>query len=380
MRQCKMFALFSLITFFSFQFTLCALEHSLVFDGAIHLSPNYGELDPKIAYNGTNFLVVFRDNGVHPRLYAQLLDQSANKIGDEFLIQPSVSENAFEFDICSNGDSFLVAWRGHKGIRGQIISGNGEVISQEIIIGENYSSQENPSISSEGINYMVAWKDYSHFALQKIDSTGKKLGGIIRPKDSLTGHGGDICYIFNKYFICWNGPNAYLYGQFIDLNGNSIGSEFIISNNGYDPEIASNSHNFVVTWSEAQPIDEAKGIYAQYFSHDGSMIGTQLHVNTYSLEDQINPSILSYGENYLISWETSLSFNRGFYNGIFGQIFDNDTNKIGSEFRINDESLQARYRIFCPPAGVSNGEIVFSVYPRNLIFEGGNQKNMISRI
>ena len=68
-------------------------------------------------------------------------------------------------------------------------------------------------------------------------------------------------------------------------------------------------------------------IYGQNFTSSGAKMGYEFKVNTYIIDNQINPSISSLAnDNYIVTWQSYLQ--DGSLNGIYGQILDSAGNKL----------------------------------------------------
>ena len=68
-----------------------------------------------------------------------------------------------------------------------------------------------------------------------------------------------------------------------------------------------NSGNFVVSWNSLSQDGSSWGIYAQRFAADGTPLGGEFLVNTYTNADQYRSAVTldqSTG-NYLIAWESN---------------------------------------------------------------------------
>ncbi len=98
--------------------------------------------------------------------------------------------------------------------------------------------------------------------------------------------------------------------------------------------------DFVVVWeSQGQDADGSWGIYGQRFNALGEKVGGEFQVNTFYTNDQVSPSVAmdSFG-NFVVVWATKgQSFS--YFNEVHGQAFDHEGNKIGSEFRVNSQTI-----------------------------------------
>ena len=103
----------------------------------------------------------------------------------------------------------------------------------------------------------------------------------------------------------------------------------------WNPRIAiSNSGDFVITWSSLEQDGSGWGVYARRFSGDGSTLGDEFRVNTYTKDAQGVPSIAMDNDgNFVITWHSE---NQGGSNfDIYAQRFDSSGNTLGEEFKVN---------------------------------------------
>ncbi|RJP60876.1 MAG: hypothetical protein C4541_03395, partial [Candidatus Auribacter fodinae] len=189
-----------------------------------------------------------------------------------------------------------------------------------ILIGDEFRISTDPpsrlsdaSISSDGRNYFMTWRRY------------------------------------------WSDEGiAELCGQFYDNDGKPLGSEFLISNytsvSQYAPSVSSNGFNYLVTWAHKNDQDESDyDLYACFYDNDGIPLGSEFRVNAYTTDYQGTPSISTLESNYLVVWESWGQDGSAY--GIYGRIYDNDGNPVGSEFQINTHTPWSQHF----PSVSSNG-------------------------
>lgn len=93
------------------------------------------------------------------------------------------------------------------------------------------------------------------------------------------------------------------------------------------------SGDFVETWIEGG------NVFVQNYSSDGSEIGGNLQVNVIEgIAGEIGKSAVATMNSgvFIVVWLNSLPDNTGNEFNIYGQIFKNDTVKVGSSFQINE--------------------------------------------
>ena len=90
----------------------------------------------------------------------------------------------------------------------------------------------------------------------------------------------------------------------------------------------------MVTWgSDGQDGDDL-GVYAQIFQPDGIKVGSEFQVNTYTTSFQWLPATTALSNSdFVVAW---LSVGQdGSDSGIYAQLFQSNGTKVGSEFQIN---------------------------------------------
>ncbi len=213
-----------------------------------------------------------------------------------------------DFKISSNGENYLVSWMEHNndsyGLKGIIVSGQGEIIRSDFIIG-TYSYPANRSswvVSNLGSYYVVAWEGSS-----TLDNDG-------------------------------------IFAQLIDENGNKTGTEFIInsgiSGNQSNLYISNNNNNCLITWESDNDsgIKTINGSILQ-MDNEGQLLKSQtdIFIKSVANGNPLDIATCSNGYNYIVLWASSGDTL------IYGQIIDFNGTKTGNEFRISAFSKAEMY-------------------------------------
>lgn len=106
------------------------------------------------------------------------------------------------------------------------------------------------------------------------------------------------------------------------------------SENQWSPAIAvAGNDNFIVTWVDCRAGDD--DIFAQRFAGDGSPLGSNFKVNDDTLDYvmQYGPSVAAdeYG-NFVIAWD---DMRNGYWGEIWAQRFSSDGTALGANFKVN---------------------------------------------
>jgi hypothetical protein len=171
---------------------------------------------PIIAFNGTNYLVVW--NGTAGSLYGVRVSPSFEILDPSDIL---ICTTPYETrpGISSDGNNYFVVWagtwNGFNNVIGIIVSSQG-VPSAPIIVSDNNDGR-NPSLDFDGDNYLVAWEksvDLSHWG---VDIYGRRVsadGTIIDAVDMPISHIPYTCEWRPE--VCFNGTR-YLIGYHVDI-------------------------------------------------------------------------------------------------------------------------------------------------------------------
>jgi uncharacterized repeat protein (TIGR01451 family) len=130
--------------------------------------------------------------------------------------------------------------------------------------------------------------------------------------------------------------------QVIAAQGDTAGIEFLVNtyttNNQSNPSIAMDADgDFVIAWTDHTQDGSFYGIYAQRYTADGSPAGSEFLVNTQHLNAQLSPSVAMDADgDFVITWQSYIQDGHGF--GVYAQRYTADGSPAGSEFLVNTET------------------------------------------
>jgi len=95
--------------------------------------------------------------------------------------------------------------------------------------------------------------------------------------------------------------------------------------------------SFVVVWtSYDSPDDSLRGIQGQRFASNGSAVGAQFQVNTFTLFNQLHPSVAAAADgNFVVVWDSDFSAGDPDFESIQGQRFASNGSAVGPQFQVN---------------------------------------------
>ncbi|WP_165379673.1 calcium-binding protein [Rickettsiales endosymbiont of Peranema trichophorum] len=151
-------------------------------------------------------------------------------------------------------------------------------------------------------------------------------------------------YRDGSFVVVWesdgqDGSGYSIYGQRYGADGGKLGEEFEVNTYTTDhqrsPAIASlNNGDFVVVWESERQDGSGYGIYGRRYGTDGSALGSEFRINSYTTGNQRAPSItvLNNGD-FVVVWKSDGEEGSG--PGVYAQVYHNNGNKVGEEFKVS---------------------------------------------
>ncbi len=141
-----------------------------------------------------------------------------------------------------------------------------------------------------------------------------------------------------------------------------LGAEFQVNSHTasvqYAPAIAAGGNgDFVVVWLSIAPDGHSVGVLGQRYASNGSVLGTEFQVNTYTASAENDLAIAAGGNgDFVVVWN---SYARDSYTfSILGQRYANDGSALGTEFQVNTYTSHQSFATSPAVAVGSNGDFV----------------------
>ena len=181
-----------------------------------------------------------------------------------------------------------------------------------------------------------------------------------------------------RFVIAWQSDSAQdgsgfgIYAQLYAADGKPIGNEIRVSSNQtVSQSLASaamaDDGEFVVVWSTngvggIQAQGDEQGIYGQRFNSNGERVGSEFRVNSTTTNRQYHPDVaMSPSGAFVVSWISQNQDGSG--RGIFAQRFSSSGERLGSEFRVNTYTANDQ---FGPSVAVAaDGSFVITWFSRD---------------
>ena len=222
---------------------------------------------PAVAFDGTNFLVVWGDSrtGERSDIFGTRVTRAGSVLDAAGIaIATSGSEPAVAFD----GNNFLVAWAGN-GATGARVTRAGSVLDPTgIFIGANEGGfgGSGLAVAFNGTDYLVVWTQPQAGFLSYFDVAGAR---VMRS------------------------------GSVLDPTGIAVATS---ANDQTMPAVAFDGTNFLVVWADGQSGDLGSDIFGARVTPSGSLLdGTGIPIATRP-GSQSHPAVAFDGTNYLVVW------------------------------------------------------------------------------
>jgi len=257
------------------------------------------------------------------------LAQQPDRIGMEFRVNSHLNKDQIRPRLAHQPDGgFIVVWDSAE-------SGLGGTDTNGCVLGQRYGSDGAPA----GVEFQI---NTSTTYWQWAGDIGTDAAG--------------------NFIVVWASPHAGvdggdfdIFGQRFLANGSAVGGEFPV--NTYTtgrqevPAIAmAPGGEFVIAWYAEKPsTDDRGGIRAQRFAADATPVGSEFPVNTFTTEHQRAPAIAIDDEgDFVVVWQGDDSAGPDTdpsnpTKSINGQLFASDGSMVGGEFQVNTYTTDHQY-------------------------------------
>lgn len=326
------------------------------------------QIQPRVeALDSGRFIVIWQGSSPDPNsnygVRAQIFDPGAQHLGDEFLITTyALYDHRIEEDpaISSNEDGELVvAWESyaslddsHIGI--QRYSRDLSQQGREIVIDNSAPRQVYPKIAiGAGGSFVVTWLDIesrSNYARNvramkfNPDASAASEELVLTFQNGLAWAPNVAMQPDGGFIVVWQEDGAGIVAQRFDTSAQQLGAPIRVdAESGDAPEIATTGDgNFIVVWQRNGEKDDPADVFGQRYTADGATIGARFRANTNTANIQEFPSIdIDTLGNFVVVWESysdaaETRGQDGSGRGVFAQYFNEDGERLGHEFQVND--------------------------------------------
>ena len=316
-------------------------------------------------------------------VYAQRYDAGGVAVGSETHVSTfTTGDQKAPTAAGLTGGGYVVAWTSNGqdgsgyGVYAQRYDASGVAVGGETRINSyTANDQSMPTVTGlSGGGYVVSWvsngQDGGGLGIyaQRYDANGVAQGAETKVNTYFTGQqtAPSIAALANGgYVVAWDsdgedGSSTGIYLQRYDANGVAQGSETRANTLTNGSQYAASviglaGGGFVVSWQSNAHESSGLAVILQRFDANGVAVGSEVHVNTYTLLDQQSATVTALADGgYAVLWD---SFGEdGNANGVYMQRYDANGVAQGGETLINATSLGIQ--TMPSVATLANGNIV----------------------
>ena len=147
-----------------------------------------------------------------------------------------------------------------------------------------------------------------------------------------------------QFVIAWrsndqDGAEFGIYAQRYAADGSAVGAEFQVNTFTTGAQSGASvamgpDGRFVIVWTSAGQDGSQSGVYAQRYAADGTAAGSEFRVNTTTNDYQANPAVAIHSNgNFVVSWESNNQDGDSY--GVFAQRYNSEGLAQGAEFQVN---------------------------------------------
>ncbi|KPJ61434.1 MAG: hypothetical protein AMJ46_01740 [Latescibacteria bacterium DG_63] len=287
----------------------------------------YYKKSPAIAFDGTNYMVVFH---VCQDIVSLLVNPSGGleSYGVEI---PTATDELGGLALVFDGTDYFLTWADSTettgyNVHGARVSTSGILLDPESIgISVVRAAQILPAIAFDGANHLVVWEDARNGSHDiygaRISSSGSVLEtqGFLVSAISNSQSAPSMASNGSDYFVVWEdfrGDGACIHGTRVSASGDVLDPAGVaIStsvNNPVSPAVASDGVDYLVTWAE-QPRYGLSDIYAARVTACGAVLDSCSVAVSVATGYQVTPDAAFDGANYLIVWCDSRNGSQDIY-------------------------------------------------------------------
>lgn len=301
---------------------------------------------PMIAFDGTNYLLVwadkyvrFMDNGEDAgmtNIYGRFISPSGNFVGNKFtIVTGAYIKGSMPASIQFNGSNYFIIYREDNGSNdigpayGRFISPSGTLLGSPFQISDNNVSEISMTIAFDGTNYLTAFVvDSKHIYGQFLSPAGALVGTNFLIDGSVNNSQNPVSVTFGggKYMVAFHDdyntdPNEHtpdwdIFARFVSTSGNVNANKITICDHTKFPNIptvAFDGTNFLTAWVLMNELQ----IKGQFFDIDGEPVDDEFLVfDSVSGTIPMGGVTLFAGNKYLaictrINWENESKNGKG---------------------------------------------------------------------
>ena len=227
-------------------------------------SANGLQVTPAVAFDNTNYMVVWADSRVNDdyNIYGARVSPAGTVLDPTgIMIGPTAQTDRFDPAIAFNGTRFFVAWVHNTepfAVTGRFVNCDG-TLGDTVRIASIANRGVRTSVAFDGINFLVVWTQDPELLMgQIVSGDGNLVGSPFTIATGVATMGsGSLCFDGNNYMVVYSIRTTVfeVWGRRYDTSGNPLGPAFMISNpayGSYDSYIVAGNDYYLNVWTRME--------------------------------------------------------------------------------------------------------------------------------
>jgi len=273
-----------------------------------------------VAFDGANYLVVWEDyrNSGIPDIYGARVTPAGEVLDAGGIAISTAWDDQTCPAVAFDGTNYLVVWEDYRnggpGICGARVSQAGAVLDTGIVVSTPANERRAPAVAFDGTNCLVVWEDYRgsggypDIYGARVSQVGAVLdiGGIAISTAAYDQCAPAAAFDGTNYLVVWQdhrsgcdiyGARMTQAGVVLDVGGIVVSTS---ADGQANPAVAFDGTNCLVVWADIRGDDQ--DIYGARVTRAGVVLDADGIALSTATGDQDNPAVAFDGTNYLVVW------------------------------------------------------------------------------
>ncbi len=283
---------------------------------------------PSVASNGTDYFVAWSDSrsgyvgSTTYHVYATRVSSAGAVLDPDGIAVSTAPGSRWVPRVASDGTDYLVVWRetGLDDVHAARVNSAGVVLDAlPVVVSAASGRQDRPTVASNGAGYLVAWEDSRSGAVDAYVGRVASDGAVLDPSGTPVGTRANaqwqpnVAWNGSTYLVAWYDARAGalerdLYatrlaadGAVLDPSGILLATS--ISYSGWPPGVASDGADYLVVWLDDR-VSLARDVYATRVSSSGAVLDPGgIPISVRAGNQALAPGVASSGSDYFVVWQ-----------------------------------------------------------------------------
>ncbi|HLL04291.1 MAG TPA: hypothetical protein VK539_27145 [Myxococcaceae bacterium] len=279
---------------------------------------------PVLAFNGTNYLLVWRSlrGGLYD-LYATRVSSTGTVLDPEGIPVSNGPGDASTPHVASNGTDFFVAWSDNRDntwlIYGTRVEASGKVTHPGgLPMAVNRVFHLAPRVASNGTDFLVVWNGLG--VMGDMDVYGRRISSagqfmdttdlVITATQNVEERSPAVASNGSNYLVVWDdfrsGVTIHIHGARVSNAGVVLDSNSLQLTSGTSdqvaPAVASNGTDFLVTWLDWRG-SSSRDLYGARVASNGTVVDVNgVAIGAHLNHSESTPAVIANGGDYFVAW------------------------------------------------------------------------------